>query len=563
MTDPPAGRARPAHSARRLLAVLLALPVAFTGACTIGGKGHTARSGPSVEGPYRTGNGTLRVLASSELADLKPVLDDVARATGVTVALTETGTLDGVQSVVDGRAAMSYDAIWFASNHYLELNPGAGGRTGTSTKVATSPVVLGLRPEVAQKLGWDKHRPSWSEIATAAGAKQFTYGMTNPASSNSGYSALVGVAAALAGTGSALTTEQIRPLVPRLRAFFTGQSLTAGSSGWLADAYRRSLGDGRPVDGLVNYESVLLSLNASGTLPQPLTLIYPADGVVSADYPLTLLSSGSEQARANYAAVIDYLRRPSTQRTIMAKTFRRPAVPGVPLDGRFGPPSGSGGLPELPFPTKFDAANALITTFSDSLRNPPLTVYVLDLSGSMKGERIAGLRSALVGLTGADQSLAGQFTRFSGRERAVMLPFSTRPGQPRRFDVPETDFGPTMAQIQAYAGGLVANGDTAIYDALGTAYDLVGRLLNEDPQRIASIVLLTDGERTVGADLAAFTAKYAGLAPTVQAVPVFPILFGEGNTAEMTQIATTTGGKTFDARTGTLAAAFRDIRGYQ
>src|SRR3954470_18855729 len=106
---------------KRLLAVLLMALVASTGACTVGKKGPTAGSGPSAEGPYRTGNGTLRVLASSELGDLEPVLDDAARATGVTVTLTETGTLDGVQSVVDGRASASYDAIWFASNHYLEL----------------------------------------------------------------------------------------------------------------------------------------------------------------------------------------------------------------------------------------------------------------------------------------------------------------------------------------------------------------------------------------------------------------------------------------------------------
>jgi Ca-activated chloride channel family protein len=41
------------------------------------------------------------------------------------------------------------------------------------------------------------------------------------------------------------------------------------------------------------------------------------------------------------------------------------------------------------------------------------------------------------------------------------------------------------------------------------------------------------------------------------------VLFGEGNVGEMTEVATITGGKTFDARTGALADAFTDIRGYQ
>ncbi|MEV4508331.1 VWA domain-containing protein [Dactylosporangium sp. NPDC049525] len=532
-----------------LIAVALALTVGLT-ACT---EKPQAEKG---EAPFLKGNGTLRVLAGSELADLQPILDDAARATGVTVKLTATGTLDGVESVVQGNAAKQYDATWFASNRYLQLHPDATTRIGTATKVAASPVVLGLRRSVAQQLGWLETRPTWSEIAVAAGEHRFTYGMTNPAASNSGFSALVGVAAAIAGTGAALTADQIGPITPRLRAFFAGQSLTAGSSGWLMDAYLRAAAEGRPVDGLVNYESVLLSLNASGKLAEPLTVIYPADGVVTADYPLTLLAGASEQARTNYAAVADYLRRPSVQRQIMAKTWRRPAVPdpSLTLAPEFGPKSGN--LPELPFPGKLDAADALIGAFGDSLRRPARTIYVLDLSGSMKGERLQGLKTALTGLTGADASLSGQFSRFNGREQVVLLPFSTKPGTPSTFELPEADFTPVLAQIRGQVDKLKAEGDTAIYDALLAAYGLAG----SGGDRFTSIVLLTDGERTAGADLAAFRAKL----PQLPKVPVFTVLFGEGNTGEMTEVATLTGGRTFDARAaGALPAAFKEIRGYQ
>jgi len=527
-------------------AILLAAVLALA-ACTDSG---APKPPAASEGPYLRGDGVLRVLAGSELADLQPILDEAARATGVTVKLTSTGTLDGVEAVVSGNAAKQYDAIWFASNRYLQLHSDATAKVGTATKIATSPVVLGLRSSVADKLGWGAaigHRPTWSEIAVAAGEHTFSYGMTNPASSNSGFSALVGVAAALAGTGAALTAEQIAPLTPRLRAFFAGQRLTSGSSGWLADAYLQNKGG---VDGMVNYESVILSLNATGKLAEPMTVVYPADGVVTADYPLTLLAATPEQTRNNYAAVTDYLRRPSVQREIMSRTWRRPAVPNLGLAPAFGPKSGP--LPELPFPGKLDAANALIGAFGDDLRKPARTIYVLDLSGSMKGERLQGLKAALTGLTGADASLSGQFTRFNGREQVIMVPFSTKPGQVKRFDIPESDFQPTLAQIRAYAGGLVAGGDTAIYDALLTA----AAQAEPDPERFTSIVLLTDGERTAGADLAAFKAR-------LPQVPVFTILFGEGNVAEMQEIATVTGGKSFDARTGSLPAAFKEIRGYQ
>ena len=128
-------------------------------------------------------------------------------------------------------------------------------------------------------------------LSSAAGAGKFTYGMTNPVSSNSGFSALVGVAAALSGTGAPLDQQTIDKVAPQLRGFFSAQRVTSGSSGWLSDTYAADPGR---ADGLINYESVLLTLNASHKLPEPLTLVYPADGVVTADYPLTRLASASD-----------------------------------------------------------------------------------------------------------------------------------------------------------------------------------------------------------------------------------------------------------------------------
>jgi Ca-activated chloride channel family protein len=44
---------------------------------------------------------------------------------------------------------------------------------------------------------------------------------------------------------------------------------------------------------------------------------------------------------------------------------------------------------------------------------------------------------------------------------------------------------------------------------------------------------------------------------------VFPILFGEGNASELGDLAGLTGGKVFDSRSNSLAAVFKEIRGYQ
>lgn len=495
----------------------------------------------------------LRVLAGSELADLRPVLDEAEKATGVRVTLEYSGTLEAAETVAAGRADGRYDAVWLSSNRYLDLVPEAAGRLGPRTKIMNSPVVLGLRASAARRLGWDRTPVTWADIAAAAGRGEFGYGMTDPSASNSGFAALVGVTAALARTGSALDTATIERVAPDLTRFFAAQRLSAGSSGYLTEAYTRRAAD---VDGLINYESVLLAAN--GSLPEPLTLVYPTDGVVTADYPMTLLRSAGDPARDAYTRLVDHLRRPDTQRAIMQATKRRPAVPGVALEpGLPGQP-----LIELPFPGDRASVDALLAAYFDRFRRPSRTVYVLDVSGSMDGERLNGLRAALVGLSGADSSLVGTFRRFRGREQVTLLPFNDRPLAPTTATV-DAAAPASLDGIRAGAANLRSGGNTAVYDALEQAYRLLEPQVAADPNRFTSIVLMTDGESNRGDGLDELRAFLAARPPAARAVPVFPVLFGEAAEHDMTEVASLTGGRTFEARGGSLASAFRDIRGYQ
>lgn len=537
----------------RPVALLAALLLA---GCTAGSSGPAG--GPaSATGPV-DGPDTLRVLAGSEVRDMLPILAQAKAATGVSVELAYAGTLEGAEQVASGTTDGRYDALWFSSNRYLALLPTAAGKTTQSTKVMASPVVLGLRPDVATRLGWDRTRPTWAQIADAAGRKEFTYGMTNPAASNSGFSALVGVATALAGTGDSLTQAQITAVTPQLRQFFAGQSLTAGSSGYLADRFAQNASAGS-VDGLINYESVLLDLASRAADPVPLTIVYPADGVVTADYPMTLLASAAAPKRALYDKLVTWLRTPEAQRATMAQTARRPVVPGVPLESRFG----SQVLVELPFPNQLSVADGLIAGYLNVIRKPAQTIFVLDTSGSMKGERIASLRQSLLNLAGADTSTAGGFARFRDRERVTLIPFSSAPAQPQVFVVPATGQAAVLGQISAVASSLKADGGTAIYDSLQSAYAVAAEQVAANPDTFTSVVLMTDGENTDGEGVGAFESAYRALPAAVQQVPTFVVLFGGGDAAELTGVATLTGGRTFDARSGDLTGAFKDIRGYQ
>ena len=49
----------------------------------------------------------------------------------------------------------------------------------------------------------------------------------------------------------------------------------------------------------------------------------------------------------------------------------------------------------------------------------------------------------------------------------------------------------------------------------------------------------------------------------VQSIRVFPIVFGKADAEQMKALAEATGGKAFDAKAGSLAMVFKDIRGYQ
>ncbi|WP_425147548.1 substrate-binding domain-containing protein [Deinococcus sp.] len=488
---------------------------------------------------------TLSVLGGSELSDLKPILAEVAKTAGVKLDLQYTGTLEGTEQLLGGAKP---DLVWFASARYLQLQPGMKGRIVSSEKIMLSPVLLGVKTSDARRWGWVSTPPSWKDIAARAASGELKYGMTNPAASNSGLSALIGVAAAISGKGDAITAADVTS--DELKGFFKGQALTSGSSGWLADAYVQ---DQARLSGLINYESVLLSLNAGGKLQEPLTLIYPKDGLITADYPLLLLN---KDRQAEYQKLVDALKSPDIQRRIMLETRRRPVNTAVKLSNLF--PSALN--IELPYPGSASAINAVLSAFLQDTRRPANTIFVLDTSGSMAGERMNRLKTALLGLSGADTTLTGQFSGFAARERVTFVPFNSDVGAAQTTDIGSAARkNAALDTLRSQTNALSPGGGTNIYGALEEAYRAAGQA---DASRYTSIVLMTDGESNEGPSADDFRGFYDALPANMKAVKTFTVLFGDGNKTEMNDIAALTGGRSFDG-TQNLQAAFKQIRGYQ
>ena len=488
------------------------------------------------------------ILAGSELKDLEAAIVSAADTAGINLKMSYAGTLDIVERI---NAGERFDAILPPNGAYpalaLQTKPLA------REKLFYSRIALGVKAAKVAQLGWNTNPPGWAEIAKVAGAGQLRYGMTNPTSSNTGMSALFAVASALAGKTEDLDTRDVDE--KRLRAFLSGQKLTAGSSGWLAQAY---IANPSAIDAMVNYEAVILRANETLAPPDKLTLIYPRDGMISADYPLMLLNGDKRDA---YNRLVAALKAAPFQRDALSGAFLRPANPDV---------AAAAALPltavsELGFPNRLEVIDAVLGAYQAQWRKPATSIFVLDISGSMKGPRLIAMRDALKELTGAAEgsntaaSASNRYSAFQSRERVVLITFASQASTPVwvRFDPDKIDAA--RASLRDQADAMVADGGTAIYSALSAAQELARQELAREPDRLVSIVLLTDGENNAGMLLEDFRARYSG----GFAARIFPILFGEGNVAEMQQIARLSGGREFDGRNLQLRQVFKEIRGYQ
>ncbi|AKK03040.1 vWA domain-containing protein [Corynebacterium epidermidicanis] len=256
------------------------------------------------------------------------------------------------------------------------------------------------------------------------------------------------------------------------------------------------------------------------------------------------------------AKLTEWLNKHNEQ--IVTETKRRPMNTSVKPDAG----QQRSTLIELPFPARSTVADTLVSAYNNELRNPAQTVFVLDKSGSMAGKRMESLRSILTEpVDGSARTRTGP-VGLRNREEVSIIAFDNRPATPFKARYSTTQPAENQ-QLRAHITALTPGGATAIYDSLQLVYQQFPATQPGGQRSIPSIVLMSDGASNTGATFDEFSRFYAGLSPEKKRIPVFVILYGEANKNEMNQLATMTGGKTFDATSGALAEAFKEIRGYQ
>jgi Ca-activated chloride channel family protein len=548
---------------RRLALLLVALTLT---AC--GKRDEPAPSAPSAPAAPAAPRATLNVLATSDLKDIEPLAAQIEAATGVAVKFRFGGTMESTQEVLSGSQA---DAAWFANAKYLLSDAAGQGRVKLQEKIMLSPMAVGVSESDAARFGWNKPdaKLTWADITKAAKQGQLRYALSNPATSNQGFMALLGVVAAAGGKGEALTAADVDRQA--IADFLTGYKIVGDNSTYLAEQFTKL--QGTRANAFINYESWLLTLNASGKLREKLHLIYPFEGVTTADYPFMLLN---DARRADYLKVVEYLKGDAAQLWLARQTLRRPMKAELAQQvAEILPPRGF--QVELPFSPDRQLADGLIDAYLNEFRKPIASTFVLDTSGSMQGQRREQLVEAIHYLAGADVSLTGRVAKLTNREKLWLLPFSDRPREPVLFEIPsgspvrkgvapQADTDAKKAELQRVrdaADNLRMAGGTALYDSVLAALNhmLEQRKLKPDYQY--SVVAFTDGKNTLGRNLDAFKQAYEQLPEDVRGIPVFMVLYGDAAEGDLKQLVSITGGRVFDARKTPLYAVFKDIRSYQ
>jgi Ca-activated chloride channel family protein len=496
----------------------------------------------------------------------------VAKATGVKLKFRFGGTMESTEAVLTGQAKA--DAAWFANAKYLLSDAQGQSRVKLQEKIMLSPIVVGVSESDAKRLGW--HDPAvaakltWKDIAAASKAGKLNYALSNPATSNQGFMALMGVVAASAQKAEALNAADVDR--GAISDFLKGYKLPGDNSTYLSEQF--VLQQGTRVNAFINYESWLLSLNSSGKLREKLVLVSPFEGVSTADYPFMLLS---EARRADYLKIVEYLKSEPAQMWLARQTLRRPIKPEFAAKVEDLLPR-AGLQVELPFSPDRALADGLIAAYLNEFRVPIASTFVLDTSGSMQGGgRRQQLVQAMHYIAGGDASLTGRIAKLTNREKLWLQPFAESPYGLTAFEVPagspvakgvqlqaDSDAKQqSLAKVREFADQLNFTGGTALYDAV---YESLKHMLEEkkkNPRYQYSVVAFTDGENNKGRNLEQFKRDYAALPEDVRGIPVFMVLFGEANEAALKDLVQTTGGRVFDARKTPLYGVFKDIRAYQ
>lgn len=503
---------------------------------------------------------TLRIVSGSENKTLESIIQDWGKSNGTEVDITYLGSLDIARLLQSG--SVPYDAVWPANHLWLDFGD-THNLVKQTQSILRSPVVLGVKRSVAQRLGWIGTDVYMNDILNAAEAGDLRFMMTSATQSNSGASFYMGALHAFAGSPTVLTSADLEnpDVADKITRILGTVDRSAGSSGWLKDLFLQQYDR---YDAMVNYEAVVIeadqALESSGR--EPLYAVYPVDGLTIADSPLAFIDHGDQAVTDKFQALQTYLLSEPVQRQLLA-LGRRTSILGIDVSGAdpnvFRSAWGidtTRVLQPVPLPSR-DVIQEALNLYQTAFRKASCTAYVLDFSGSMAqstGE--ADLKTAMRTLL--DQDVAAQYLlQASPKDFNMVILFNQNiinADELDRWTVhgnnPD-DLRHLSRQIEA----VHANGNTNIFDSTRLALQQLNNQRTSDC--LPAVILMTDGQDNSG-DINALNRT---IQQSENDIPVFAIMFGNADSSQLEPIVNATYGRIFDGRTD-LVTAFREAKGY-
>jgi Ca-activated chloride channel family protein len=516
---------------------------------------------------------TLTVATSPEKATLIQGLADQFNAQG---QRTPDGQAEKIavvtmapdEMVAEALATPSFQAMTPDSSLWLDqlnrkwaasqkVEPGQLPTTLADEPVryAITPIVIAAWEDSARSLGWPNQPVGWTSLQDRARQDPGFKWSHSSTSFASGLLATLAEFYAGAGVQRNLTAAQAQD--PKTVAFVTAVEKTVHFYGESElDTIKRAAQDGpTSLNAFVVSEQLVVAFNtgAFGKTPGRLVALYPTEGTLWDDHPLALLELPSVTAnqRRTFQAFRDYLTSKDVQNQILSAGYR-PTDLSIPLNGPTSPLTSANGVDPTEPQTTLQLPPADVVSVVENVslltRRKTNIFLVVDTSGSMQGAKLDNVKAAL-------KTFVAEIP--SDQERVGLVEFNSTV-----VNVIELK---TLAEnrddLNQSIDGFEAGGNTALFDAVATAYDRLQQA--GDQERINAIVVMTDGiENASNISLGQLIDKIQ-TGNNKLPVVIFTIAYGsDADTGTLKSIAAASGGQERDGTPDNIRTLYQDLSNY-
>jgi len=504
---------------------------------------------------------TLFIIAGSESKVIQPIINAWGRQNGVNIHMKYMGSVDMMLGM--GTDDFHYDVVLPANSMWIRLGD-KKNRVKEEASIMRSPVVLGIKRKVAADLGWIDKDVYVKDILAAIKSGKLRFAVTSATQSNSGASSYMGILNALAGSPDVLSEDHLenKKLRENIRAVYKGVERGSGSSGWLKDLFVKRYDF---LDAMINYESMVINANFELVKQgkEPLYVVYPVDGLAVADSTMGFYKRNNNANKLeSYIKLRDYLLTPAVQAKISETGFRTGLIGMNPdkVDKNIFRKEWGIDVSRTISPIKWPNAQTIekaLNLYQTVFRKPSFTIYLLDISGSMKGPGIREMKDAMTTLL--DPELSKKYLlQTSEKDISVIIPFNVRVAGEEMIEGNNPE---ALRRLLGYVNQLQANDGTNIYAPVIKSLEIFNSYRDRMESHLPAIILLTDGVSNNGtfSDVVYF---WQNMNAGFSLPPIFSVTFGNASDNQLKQLSEYSDGRVFNGKKDGLIKAFKSAKGY-